>query len=127
MDHPLLIRFVKDQVSSNAPNQGVGPGMLVRIAEDQYEALVEGSGGGVSAYTYKGSVASASNLPNDTEVGDLYTVADENNAEYVWDGENWIKVSREITAKFVDYDNEMQYRYEIGSKDGYPAIKIFDN
>ena len=47
-------------------------------------------------YTYKGSVASTSALPEDPEQGDLYTVTGEGNAQYVWDGSEWINLSAEI-------------------------------
>ena len=39
------------------------------------------------AYTYKGSVASVDDLPDDAETGDLYTVG---SVQYVWDGTEWI-------------------------------------
>lgn len=41
------------------------------------------------AYSYKGSVADESSLPDDAETGDLYTI---NGAQYVWDGTDWIKI-----------------------------------
>lgn len=42
------------------------------------------------AYSYKGSVASVSELPDGAEIGDLYTV---DGAQYVWDGSDWIEVN----------------------------------
>ncbi len=39
------------------------------------------------AYKYKGSVDSTSELPDNAELGDLYTV---NGTQYVWDGEAWV-------------------------------------
>ena len=44
-------------------------------------------------FNYKGSVSTFDNLPNDAEVGDAYTVMDENNAKYVWDGEQWVNLN----------------------------------
>lgn len=44
-------------------------------------------------YNYKGSVNSHNDLPNDATVGDLYTVKNEDYAQYAWDGENWIMPS----------------------------------
>ena len=40
-------------------------------------------------YTYKGSVSAATDLPDDAEKGDLYTVA---GVQYVWDGTDWVNV-----------------------------------
>ena len=44
------------------------------------------------AYTYKGSVASVDDLPNDAELGDLYTVG---TVQYVWNGTEWTEVGGE--------------------------------
>ena len=44
-------------------------------------------------YDYKGSVNSYNDLPNDATTGDLYTVKNENYAQYAWDGVNWIMPS----------------------------------
>ena len=41
-------------------------------------------------------MASTSALPEDPEQGDLYTVTGEGNAQYVWDGSEWINLSAEI-------------------------------
>lgn len=54
---------------------------------------VEAAGDG---FTYKGSVASTSALPNDAEVGDMYTVTAENNAKYAWDGTQWVNLNDSI-------------------------------
>ena len=54
-------------------------------------------------YTYKGSVANKTDLPNDATVGDLYTVKNENYAQYAWDGEDWITPQfPTITTEQVD-------------------------
>lgn len=46
------------------------------------------------AYTYKGSAASVSALPEDADTGDLYTVGAD---QYVWDGTAWILIGGTIT------------------------------
>ena len=51
------------------------------------------------AYTYKGSVASVDDLPNDAETGDLYTVG---TAQYVFDGSQWIEIGGSITDQQID-------------------------
>lgn len=48
---------------------------------------------GTGAFVYRGSVASSANLPGSGDVGDMYTVTAEGNAEYVWDGTDWIKLN----------------------------------
>ena len=48
------------------------------------------------AFVYRGSVSTSSNLPIDAELGDLYTVADEGYAEYVYDGNDWIKLNSQV-------------------------------
>lgn len=40
-------------------------------------------------YSYKGGVASTSDLPDDAETGDLYTVGGD---QYVWNGSDWVNV-----------------------------------
>lgn len=47
-------------------------------------------------FTYKGTVATISALPNNAEVGDMYTVTNENNAKYAWDGTHWINLNDSI-------------------------------
>ena len=39
------------------------------------------------AYSYKGGVATVDDLPDDADLGDLYTVG---TVQYVWDGTEWI-------------------------------------
>ena len=48
-------------------------------------------------YTYMGSVASVGNLPDDAELGDLYTIG---GTQYVWDGEEWVAMT--ITNAQID-------------------------
>ena len=40
-------------------------------------------------YSYKGSVSAVTDLPDDAEKGDLYTVS---GVQYVWDGTDWVNV-----------------------------------
>lgn len=51
------------------------------------------------AYSYKGSVATIDDLPDDAELGDLYTVG---TAQYVWDGTSWIMIAGAITNSEID-------------------------
>lgn len=41
-------------------------------------------------YKYRGSVAQMTDLPQNPETGDLYTVEGENYVQYAWDGQRWI-------------------------------------
>lgn len=53
-------------------------------------ALCKGMIGNIEpGYTYKGSVESVSDLPDNADNGDLYTV---NGLQYVWDGTDWVNV-----------------------------------
>ena len=49
-------------------------------------------------YTYKGGVASADDLPDDAETGDLYTVG---STQYVWNGSAWVAVGQPITEAHI--------------------------
>ena len=53
------------------------------------------------AYTYKGSVANVSDLPDDASKGDLYTV---DGVQYVYDGSDWVEVDlgNPITNEQID-------------------------
>lgn len=53
------------------------------------------------AYSYKGSVATTSDLPDDATLGDLYTVG---TIQYVWDGTEWIVIdsTKSITNAQID-------------------------
>lgn len=62
----------------------------VTALQNAIEAIQKG-------FDYKGSVASQSALPSNPEVGDCYTVTNEENAEYLWDGSNWIDIGSSIT------------------------------
>ena len=50
-------------------------------------------------YSYKGGVATADDLPDDAETGDLYTVG---SVQYVWNGTDWIEVSGPIPTSQID-------------------------
>lgn len=45
-----------------------------------------------SGFEYKGSVSTKTNLPSGANVGDIYTVTDENNQKYAWNGSEWISI-----------------------------------
>ena len=55
-----------------------------------------------SGYTYKGSVASYENLPDNAEAGDLYIVTGESNTPYVWNGTTWLNMNQAITTEQID-------------------------
>ena len=58
-----------------------------------------------SGFDYKGSVASAENLPSGASVGDTYTVTDENNEKYTWNGSEWIKTDLKYEGVTEDIDD----------------------
>lgn len=58
------------------------------------------------AFSYKGSVASVSDLPDNAEIGDLYTVG---GVQYVWDGTAWVNMQK-ATAGDVSYNRETTYQ-----------------
>lgn len=49
----------------------------------------------VSVYKYKGTVASVSNLPTSSTVGDVYNVSD-TGMNFAWDGSKWDALGSEI-------------------------------
>lgn len=49
-------------------------------------------------YSYKGSVATSTDLPASGTLGDMYTVTDEGNAQYVWNGSAWVKLYSQIAT-----------------------------
>ena len=68
-----------------------------------YALLKKKIGGLESGFNYKGSVATAADLPSSASKGDLYTVTNENNAQYVYDGTAWQQISNErITEGQID-------------------------
>jgi len=48
--------------------------------------------------SYKGTVASVSDLPSDAEDGDLYVVVSEGNARYVFTGGEWKQIDPPIAT-----------------------------
>lgn len=46
-----------------------------------------------SGFDYKGSVSTKANLPSGASAGDVYTVTDEENTKYAWNGSEWIDIS----------------------------------
>lgn len=55
-----------------------------------------------SGYTYKGSVETADNLPDDADAGDMYIVTGESNTPYVWNGTEWLNMSKAISTEQID-------------------------
>ena len=53
-------------------------------------------------YTYKGSVSSTTDLPDDAEKGDLYTVS---GVQYVWDGTDWVNVEAGVAITNSQIDS----------------------
>ena len=49
-------------------------------------------------YTFKGSVASTSVLPEAGTTGDLYLVESEGNAQFVYDGSDWVQIYSQIAS-----------------------------
>lgn len=70
-----------------------------------------------AGFDYKGSVASYSDLPASATAGDSYTVKDEGNAQYTYDGEEWVRINDDVideVAKVAEslageYDNTQTY------------------
>lgn len=46
-----------------------------------------------SGFKYKGSVPTKTSLPSGASIGDVYTVTDEENAKYAWNGTEWVNIS----------------------------------
>ena len=49
-------------------------------------------------YDFKGSVASTDDLPSLATTGDLYIVKSEGNAQFVYDGSEWIQIYSQIAS-----------------------------
>ena len=65
-------------------------------------ALCKGLVGNIEpGYTYRGSVASVDDLPDDAESGDLYTV---DGLQYVWDGTNWVNLEAGVAITEAQID-----------------------
>lgn len=63
-----------------------------------YALLKKQIDGITPGYSYKGSVATSSALPDSGTLGDMYTVADEGNAQYVWNGSEWAKLYSQVAT-----------------------------
>lgn len=64
-----------------------------------YALLNKKISGITPGYSYKGSVASTSDLPASGQTtGDLYTVTAEGNAQFVWNGSEWIQIYSQIAS-----------------------------
>lgn len=55
-----------------------------------------------SGYSYKGSVDSQTDLPENPEIGDMYTIKNESYAIYVWDGEQWLNLTPSISDEQIE-------------------------
>ena len=86
--------------------------IMLKHAKGDISDLETKIDGLVSGFDYKGSVESVGDLPDSPEpsIGDQYTVEDEANAIYVWDGENWINVSKgAVNLMAGAFDNSVAY------------------
>lgn len=63
--------------------------LAISKANEYTNQMVQSLGVG---FTYRGSVATESNLPNNPSLGDLYTV-DDGNISCVWDGSKWFQLT----------------------------------
>ena len=63
--------------------------LAISKANEYTNQMVQSLGVG---FTYKGSVATESALPNNPSLGDLYTVYD-GNISCVWDGSKWFQLT----------------------------------
>ena len=63
-----------------------------------YALLKKQIGSILPGYSYKGGVASADDLPDDAETGDLYTVGA---AEYLWNGSEWVVIGQPISEDHI--------------------------
>lgn len=66
--------------------------------------LAKGAGGGGSGTTsgYKGTVATADELPSTASKGDMYIVTGEDNALYIYDTEWLVSSTSAITNEQID-------------------------
>ena len=80
---------------------GLLKGEIAKTNQD-VEQLSERVDNVTLAYSYKGSVSSVSDLPDDADTGDLYTI---DGIQYVWDGENWIVVQSSVAITNSQIDS----------------------
>ena len=74
----------------------------VRKAEQDSEAVKSLVRAFPSGYSFKGTVASVSDLPGTAEVGDLYVVTGDEDIEYVWNGTSWFAPTNAIPNESID-------------------------
>lgn len=67
---------------NTSPYSNGSVGKALRDMQDRVESIVPG-------FSYKGSVTAVSDLPSPATQGDMYTVANEWYATYVYDGTGW--------------------------------------
>ena len=81
----------------------------VKALDSKYGSLTEG-------FDYKGSVADTSALPTSgNTAGDLYTVASEENARYLWTGSEWVNLDEkwsDLGLSVVEGELNMTYTEE---------------
>ena len=74
---------------------------LENYSDDKFDAIT-------TDMDYKGSVASASNLPASGTLGDIYTTVD-TGARYVWDGTQWTQIE-------YPYQQQINKIQEVGTE-----------
>lgn len=63
-----------------------------------YALLKKKISGITPGYSYKGSVATTADLPSGATTGDLYTVDAEGNAQFVYNGTQWVQIYSQIAS-----------------------------
>ena len=58
----------------------------------------------LSPFSYKGEVATRSDLPAKATKGAMYTIADEDNFEVVWSGSKWVDIGPDIKQTKADVE-----------------------
>ena len=75
--------------------------LAISKANEYTNQMVQSLGIG---FTYKGSVATESALPNNPSWGDLYTV-DDGNISCVWDGSKWFQLTSNPQETLLSVSN----------------------
>ena len=75
--------------------------LAISKANEYTNQMVQSLGIG---FTYKGSVATESALPNNPSLGDLYTVND-GNISCVWDGSKWFQLTSNPQETLLSVSN----------------------
>lgn len=63
-----------------------------------YALLKKQIGGITPGYDYKGQAATINDLPSGATTGDLYTVTSEGNAQFVYNGTEWVQIYSQIAS-----------------------------